>query len=268
MAVALTFAIGLSSIPAHAVQVNSPTLRIAKYGPSTRDNAITLGEMRWLWYSIDGLALGKDGKNKVQAFATVYAINGETEIKIQNRTAVFGRHEAPFIKKGVISTVLPVQGKPDWRRGKYRIKLEVKDLVSGESDWLKFDFTLEDQKFGLINPRLTVDLAGKYDIAWRVQQGTPAVLFADISGIQVSNDNDVDFTVDVTAMNKFGKELGKERVVAYKKKVKNAKEWPSIFPTKIHLLFNEIGEVKYKLELKDNISGKKSSLTMPIKVDR
>jgi len=257
---ALASMVVLSTAALAELKVENLKCRAAKLGPPRTDVRFSLGETIYLTCDLTGLQKDAAGRQNVEVYFTVKHDTGKT---VMTRERFLALHEKPLYETGTLAAYFALSPGAEWPMGNYTLTIEVQDRAAEAKVEVRFTFALSPVKFGIINPMLTVDEAGKGEIPWCVQKAMSAYIHCMLSGPSYGENNRLNVSVDLTVSNEQNQVIGRQRVLNFDQALDKQHV---LVPINVGLCFNVSGNLRYEMVFTDNTTGQTASVVMPIKV--
>ena len=228
-------------------------------GPERQNDTLAPGDMLFVCFDIEGIRIDDEGKVRYSMAIELSDASGKSVFrqaaKEQEARASLGGASVPAYARLDVGLDTP--------RGDYQLKILVKDLASGRQQSLTRDLKVLAKTFALVRTTVTLDTDARY----------PAAVFACGQGVWVQS-SAVGFVQDggkkprlvfeMRVLDDSGRPTLAKPVTGTPPKdlSDNLSGLPMAFP----LTLNRPGKFTVELRASDQISGKKTRITIPILV--
>ena len=146
-----TSALGLTvlivvPLGAGALEVKNPRSAYGPFGATRTDNKFLPGDVLFIHYDIEGLAVNDKGKVNYYSELEFFDAKGTSISRKKNETISLMPDLGGKTFPGVLNAVMGEDQKP----GKYKVKLKVVDLNAKKTAELEYPFELLPKGFGAI----------------------------------------------------------------------------------------------------------------------
>ncbi len=228
----------------------------SKLGQKRQEAKLVPGEEFWALYDIRGLKY--DGIHaSVKVSFKVAGPDGKVVLDQkgdeQAGDDIFAAH--------VMYGYLQIPFGPDSDLGKYKITLQVEDLLAKKTADTQIDVEVVKGDLGLLNARWSNDEAGENEHGPAMTEGEAPNLFCKIAGLS-GKDGKGGVEVSFCVLDAAGKEVAKlEKMIDAEVGV-----GADAVPLHITVHFTHVGQFQVKVVVKDKVAGTETSTTLPVQV--
>jgi len=226
-------------------------------GPQRQNDTLAPGDMLFVCFDIEGIRIDEEGKVRYSMAIELSDASGKVVFrqtpKEQEAHASLGGSSVPAYARLEVGLDTP--------RGDYQMKITVKDLATGREESLTRGLKVLAKDFALVRTTVTLDTDAHYPAAvFTCGQGvwvqSSAVGFAQGGGKKPA------LVFEMRVLDESGRPTLAKPVTGTPPKeiANNLSGLPLAFP----LTLNRPGKFTVELQASDQVSGKKTRITIPI----
>jgi len=228
-------------------------------GPQRQDDTLAPGDMLFVCFDIEGIRIDEEGKVRYSMAIELSDASG----KVVFRQAPKEKEARASLGGASVPAFARLNVGLDTPRGDYQMKITVKDLASGREQSLTRGLKVLAKSFALVRTTVTLDTDAHYSAAvFTCGQGvwvqSSAVGFAQDRGKKPK------LVFEMRVLDEAGRPTLAKSVTGMppKELPNNLFGLPLAFP----LTLNRPGKFTVELQASDQVSGKKTRISIPILV--